>query len=215
MQKIFAISSPLKVLFGCLTIFLFAISLISYSKYNANQKGKDIQLSMTSDSFPGKNAGDSCEIAGKHLCWCPAGTFKMGSPPTEPKRRPDEDQVIVTLTSGFWIGKYEITQVEWKNILKKLPEELTAAGGEGDRLPLYNVNYPEAEAFCKKLTELGIRSRKLPPGWEFELPTEAQWEYACRAGTTTVTAFGNKISSRQANFNGKPYNGADQGPNLQ
>ena len=82
----------------------------------------------------------------------------------------------------------------------KLPGELTAAGGEGDNLPVYNVNNPEAEAFCRKLTALARRAGDLPAGWEFRLPTEAQWEYACRAGTRTATAFGEQLSSNQPNF---------------
>ena len=82
----------------------------------------------------------------------------MGSPPDEPERRPDEAQVEVTLTKGFWMGKYEVTQGQWQRLVGKLPGELTAAVGEGDDIPLYNVNYAEAEAFCRKLTELGRRS---------------------------------------------------------
>ena len=85
---------------------------------------------------------------------------------------------------------------------------------EGDDLPVGNVNFAEAEAFCQKLTELGHQSRELPDDWEFRLPTEAQWEYACRAGTKTATSFGDKLSSKQANFKGKPYNGAEPGPSL-
>ena len=112
------------------------------------------------------------------------------------------------------MGKYEATQGEWKRVVGKLPGELTAAGGEGDYFPVYNVNYAEAVDFCRKLTELGRKSGELPANWEFRLPTEAQWEYACRAGTTTATAFGDNISSKQANFQGKPYNGAEPGPSL-
>src|SRR5881296_2804021 len=80
--------------------------------------------------------------------------------------------------------------------------------------PVGNVNFAEAEAFCRKLTELGHQSGELPKDWEFRLPTEAQWEYACRAGTTTATAFGDKLGSKHANFKGKPYNGAEPGPSL-
>jgi formylglycine-generating enzyme required for sulfatase activity len=76
------------------------------------------------------------------------------------------------------------------------------------------VNYADAEGFCTKLTELARKSGDLREGWEFRRPTEAQWEYACRAGTKTTTSFGDKISSKQANFQGKPYNGAEEGPSL-
>jgi formylglycine-generating enzyme required for sulfatase activity len=139
----------------------------------------------------------------------------MGSPPDEPERRPDEDRVEVTLTEGFWMGKYEVTQGQWKLVVGELPGELTVAGGEGDNLPVYNVNYAEAEGFCSKLTDLGHRSGDLPADWEFRLATEAQGEYACRAGTTTATPFGNQLSSTQANFRGdQPYNGAEVGPSL-
>ncbi len=167
------------------------------------------------DSFLGLKAGDEREVGAIKLCWCPAGRFTMGSPPGEPERRPDEDQVEVTLTKGFWMGKYELTQGQWKQVAGKLPGELTAGGGEGDDLPLYNINYAEAEGFCRTLTRRARASGELPMEWEFRLPTEAQWEYACRAGTTTATSFGDKLSSQQANFQGKPYNGAAEGPSLQ
>jgi formylglycine-generating enzyme required for sulfatase activity len=166
------------------------------------------------NSFRGSKAGDTREVAGVKLCWCPPGRFRMGSPSDEPERRPDEAQVEVTLTKGFWMGKYEVTQGQWKRVVGKLPGERTAAGGEGDDFPVYNVTYPEAEAFCRQLTERGRQSGNLPKGWEFRLPTEAQWEYACRAGTRTATSFGDQLSSKQANFQGKPYNGAEQGPSL-
>jgi formylglycine-generating enzyme required for sulfatase activity len=86
--------------------------------------------------------------------------------------------------------------------------------GEGDDLPLGNVNYAEAEAFCLKLTDQGRRSGALPRDWEFRLPTEAQWEYACRAGTRSATSFGDKLGRTQANFQGTPYNGGEAGQSL-
>src|SRR5436305_6783450 len=103
---------------------------------------------VRADAFAGTRAGAVREIAGIKLCWCPPGKFIMGSPPTEPERRPGEDQVEVTLTQGFWIGKYEVTQGQWKRIMGAFPDKLTA--GEGDDFPVYSVNFAEAEEFCRK-----------------------------------------------------------------
>ena len=167
------------------------------------------------DPGEGSRAGDERQVAGIRLCWCPPGRFTMGSPPGEPERRPGEDQVEVTLTRGFWVGKYEVTQGDWKRIVGRAAGPADGGAARGRRLPVGNVNFAEAEAFCRKLTEMARKSGELPEGWEFRLPTEAQWEYACRAGTTTATAFGDSLSSKQANFQGKPYNGgADEGPSL-
>jgi formylglycine-generating enzyme len=164
------------------------------------------------DDPDGTRAGEERTIGGIKLCWCPPGSFTMGSPPGEPERRPDETRVEVTLTRGFWAGKYEVTQGDWKRVVGTLPGKPTAELPEGDDYPVGNVNFAGAEAFCRKLTESARRSGELPEGWEFRLPTEAQWEYACRAGTTTATAFGDSLSSGQANFLGKPYNGGESGP---
>jgi formylglycine-generating enzyme len=167
------------------------------------------------DGWEGTTVGEARTIAGIKLGWCPAGKFQMGSPPDEPERRPGETQVEVTLTRGFWIGKFEVTQGDWKRIIGKLPGELTAELPAGDDYPVGNVNFAEAEYFCRKLTELAIATNELPPRWEFRLPTEAQWEYACRARTTTATSFGDSLNRKQANFQGKPYNdGTDEGPSL-
>ena len=164
-------------------------------------------------SLGGAGVGDTRDIETIRLCWCPPGRFVMGSPHDEPERRPGEDQVEVALTRGFWMAQNETTQGQWKRILGGLPGPLTAELPAGDDLPVGNVNFAEAEAFCRELTRRN-RSGPLADEWEFRLPTEAQWEYACRAGTTTATAFGNKLSSRQANFKGKPYNGGGPGPSL-
>jgi sulfatase modifying factor 1 len=162
--------------------------------------------------FIGSRAGEELEVRGVKVCWCPPGRFLMGSPPGEAGHRPDEEQVEVTLTKGFWMGKFEVTQGQWKVVTELSPAQL--ATSEGDDFPLHSVNFGEAEDFCLKLTERAHASGNLPRSWEFRIPTEAQWEYGCRAGTTTATSFGDKLTSSQANFQGKPYNGGEEGPSL-
>jgi formylglycine-generating enzyme required for sulfatase activity len=165
-------------------------------------------------AFDDSKPGDQREVAGVKLCWCPPGRLIMGSPPDETERQPGEDQVEGDPDQGFWMAKYEATQGQWKRVVGKLPGEQTAELHEGDDYPVGNVTFTEVEAFCQKLTELGRQSGELLMDWELRLPTEAQWEYACRAGTTTATAFGDKLSGRQANFKGRPYNGDEPGPSL-
>ena len=196
------------------TLLLVALVNFETDTTTSGQFANVSQHQVSANSFPGSKAGDEQEIVGIKLCWCPPGTFAMGSPPNESERRPGEDQVMVTLTRGFWMSKYEATQGQWKRVIGKLPGNLTAELPEGDDFPVGNVNFAEVETFCRKLTDLGHQSGALPEDWQFRLPTEAQWEYACRAGTTTATAFGNKLGSKQANFKGKQYNGAEPGPSL-
>jgi formylglycine-generating enzyme required for sulfatase activity len=172
----------------------------------------DSRPQAVAGSFAGSAAGEMRTIGGIPLRWCPPGRFRMGSPPSEPGRRPDEEQVDVTLTQGFWMGQYEVTEGQWRRIVGALPGGATSS--ESDGFPVQSVNYAEAVEFCRLLTAQARASGELPGEWEFRLPTEAQWEYACRAGTTTATAFGDRLSSNQANFSGKPYNGAEEGPAL-
>ena len=193
---------------------LLVVGVLWHHEITSATPGEDASKGVTPAAFAGSKAGDQHSVAGMALCWCPAGKFIMGSPRNEPERRPDEDQVEVTLSKGFWMAKFETTQGDWQRVMGKRPGPPTAELPQGDNLPVGNVNFAEAEAFCQKLTELGHQSRELPQDWEFRLPTEAQWEYACRAGTTTATSFGDKLSSKQANFKGKPYNGGEPGPSL-
>jgi formylglycine-generating enzyme len=165
-------------------------------------------------AFEGASAGEERVVSGIRLCWCPAGRFVMGSPRSEPERRPGEDQVEVQITRGFWTAKYEITQAQWRRFAGELPGPLTAELPDGDDLPVGNVNFPEAEDFCRRITTRARESSDLPGDREFRLPTEAQWEYACRCNTTTATSFGSSLSNKQANFAGMPYNGATRGPSL-
>ena len=123
------------------------------------------------------------------MVYCPAGTFMMGSPEDELGRYDDETQHEVTLTESFWIGKTPITQVQYKAITGENPAEKDY--GVGDNNPIYNVSWHDCVAFCEKLNQLKIA----PSGYRFALPTEAQWEYACRAGTTTALNNGKPIIS--------------------
>lgn len=166
-------------------------------------------------AFPDVEAGEEIEIGGVRFCWCPAGTFTMGSPRDESERRPGENQVEVTLSQGFWMGKYEVTQGAWRRVMGDLPGELTEQLPAGDDLPVGNVNFAEAEAFCEQLSQRALQAGELPSDWAIRLPTEAEWEYACRAGTTTATSFGNSLGSHQANFLGQhPYGDVAPGPEL-
>ena len=102
----------------------------------------------------------------------PAGSFMMGSPKDELGRDEDEDQVDVVLTQPFWLAKTPLTQEQWEAI-----EDNNPSGFKGSALPVENVSWNDAQTYLSKLNELQIF-----PGWKFVLPTEAQWEYACRAG---------------------------------
>jgi formylglycine-generating enzyme required for sulfatase activity len=152
------------------------------------------------------------EIEQLRLCWCPPGEFLMGSPASEPGRRADEAQVGVTLSRGFWIGTFEVTQGQWRRLMGAFPDRAPSLEfGLGDSFPLYWVNFPQAEAFCRAFTARARAGGSVTAGWEFRLPTEAQWEYACRAGTTTATAFGDRLSLHQANIRSSGTTGSPAG----
>jgi len=160
-------------------------------------------LGWRQESFRGRKAGEERTLGGIGFCWCPPGRFVMGSPPAEPGRRADEAQVDVVLTKGFWTAKHEVTQGQWRRVIGAFPDRLPSAEfGEGDDFPLYWVNFIEAEMFCSQLAATLRRSGALPAAWEIRLPTEAQWEYACRAGTLTASAFGDTLGQKQANIGG-------------
>lgn len=169
------------------------------------------------DSFDGTHASDRRVLTDLKMAfhWCPPGRFLMGSPKSEVGNSADEVQVEVAIPRGFWMQETEVSQLEWVQLTGSLPSQ-EMNKGQGDQFPIYNVSLEEAMQFCRKLTDLERDAGRLPEKWEYRLPTDAEWEYACRAGTTTATAFGDTLSSTQANFNGDwPHNGAPIGPNIQ
>jgi len=127
------------------------------------------------------------------MIWVEPGTFMMGSPEDELGRESDEYQHQVTLTQGYWLGRYEVTQAQYEAIMGTNP-----SGNKGADLPVERVNWYEAKAFCVKLTDIERAAGRLPEGYEYTLPTEAQWEYSCRAGTTTALNSGKNLSDERS-----------------
>ena len=182
------------------------------------QLAKDQELAETGS----RQAGDELKvtIAGEEVMfrWCPptgeAG-FMMGSPTNETDRDSDEQQHRVVLSKGFWMEETEVTQGLWRAVMRTTLAQQKAKGdsygdvtGTGNDHPIYFVSWEDCQEFISKLNQSG----KLPEGLRAALPTEAQWEYACRAGTQSVFHYGNGLGSHQANFDGNyPYGGAARG----
>jgi len=142
---------------------------------------------------------------GPIMCIIPAGKFLMGSPDTEKERESDETQHKVTISKPFFLGKYAVTFAEYDAFCAATGREKPKDENWGrDKRPVINVSWEDAVAYCQWLSE--------QTGKEYRLPTEAEWEYACRAGTNTPFHTGNCISTDQANYNGNyPYSGCPKG----
>ena len=129
-----------------------------------------------------------------NMAFVPSGGFVMGSPAAEANRFSNEGpQTRVTFSSGFWIGKHEVTQQEYLDLMGMNPSHFKGpAWGDDLNRPVESITWEEAVAYC---VALSARERlpfdnRMPPGYEYRLPTEAEWEYACRAGMTTSFSFG-------------------------
>ena len=136
------------------------------------------------------------------MLWVEPGTFTMGSPTTEAGRRPNETEHNVTLTKGFYLGKYEVTQAQYEAVMTGNTDSLSATPSEwpnNPNRPVEKVSWADAQIFLTRLN--AQQSANIPAGWAYVLPTESQWEYACRAGTTTMYSWGNDINSSRANYN--------------
>ena len=122
--------------------------------------------------------GQKRTFAGFEMIWCPPGEFLMGSPAREANRDDDERCHPVVLSRGFWLGKYPVTQEQWELVMGSNPSRFTA----DPRLPVERVSWNDCQDFLRYLNADGAG--------EFRLPTEAEWEYACRAGSATAYCFG-------------------------
>ena len=157
----------------------------------AKQRAKQRAEQWARDVENARKVGDQMAVPTGEIdmLWCPPGTFQVGSPEGEEDREDDETLHAVTLSRGFWLGKHEVTQGQWEKVMGSNPSLF-----KGPNRPVEMVSREDAAAFCKKLTELERKAGRVPEVWAYQLPTEAQWEYACRAGTRTRFSFGDEAA---------------------
>ncbi len=148
----------------------------------------------------GTAAGDLRELTRFKIKfrWCPAGIFQMGSPEAEMGRDDDEALVEVALTNGYWIAETELTQQQWSEVMESSPWNDRAGMKADPQLPAIGITWEDATEFCQRLTEIAHERGDYPADGEFRLPTEAQWEYACRAGTSSRYSFGDDLDEQSA-----------------
>jgi formylglycine-generating enzyme required for sulfatase activity len=164
-------------LMSMLMRIISAIILFSFIPYGCREKNKPEPVGVVINSL------------GMRLLYISPGKFTMGSPSNEEKRDDDEICHEVKLTQGFYIGATEVTQAQWHAVMDEKVSDIVS----GD-LPITSISWRDAFEFCQRLSK--------KEGRAYHLPTEAQWEYACRSGTKTPFSFGETISTDQANYNG-------------
>ena len=152
--------------------FFIAVILLSCCLFNACSTvpiGKDTVLDLP-------------HVHKLEMLWVKPGSFIMGLHSIEIfPGGTEEAQHQVTLPNGYWLGKTEVTQGQWESVMGSNPSKFKASGSNA---PVEMVSWEDIDLFCKKLTERERSAGRLPAGYEYRLPTETEWEYACRAGTT-------------------------------
>ena len=163
--------------------------------------GFRVVLDRPASISTGQVPGEARELApGMKFRWCPPGRFTMGSPNSQSGRSQNEEQVDVTLTSGFWLSETEVTQHQWVTLMNTAPWNGQENVLKDESAPATYISHGDsddgglesdsASEFCRRLTEREKLAGRLSDDWKYVLPTEAQWEYACRAGTNSQYNFG-------------------------
>ncbi len=178
--------------FSLSVICAFVFSMASILSVAPGAFGQDsVDLKKWTESSSRKAGTRQTVKVGKveiGLVWIPAGEFDMGSPKTEQNRRDNEEQIHVKLTRGYWMLETEVAQALYQEVMGENP-----SSKKGKFLPVERVDWNDATKFCEEMT------KRLPEGLTASLPTEAQWEYACRAGTKTAYSYGNKADPTKMN----------------
>lgn|GEM_PF-1215553 len=177
---------------GTYTITVSKTGYKPQSKKITVQKGDDNQAEFTLIAIPKPGTIYKEPATGMEFIWIKEGCFLMGSPDSEPYRDTDEGPQKNVCIKGFWMGKYEVTQEQWEMIMKNNPSGFRI----GKTHPVENVSWNEAAQFAERLVMINKTHK-------FRLPTEAEWEYACRAGTNTIFSAMDSLSDAKANFNGR------------
>jgi formylglycine-generating enzyme required for sulfatase activity len=200
----------------------FVVAAIAFlSPTQANSDEPDKSPTPAADTMRGRVPGEIRDDNGlkMKLVWCPPGSLTMENVEVieapaakNPDKPPDDDDEVdpkddraprqstriipvkVFLTQGYWLGRFEVTQSQWKEIMKTEPWKNQDFTKEGADYPATFVSWNDANDFCRNLTEQERRAGRLPKDWEYTLPTEAQWVRACRARTDTKFSFGNAES---------------------
>jgi len=178
-------------------VFMLILGLVLFvlcepAEGAAADAGQGVADNATRTAEPGAGARWVEPETGLTFRWIPAGCFVMGSPRGEPGRDRDEGPQHRVCLSGFWLGETEVTQGQWTAIMGDNPSLIQ----NGEEQPVDMISWNRAKKFVA-----AVNARA---GGGFRLPTEAEWEYACRAGTTTAYSFGETITTDQASFD-RPY----------
>jgi large repetitive protein len=190
--------------------------MASDGEANATQS---VTVNVTNVYEPSQPPHTAQSAANLEMIWVEPGTFTMGSPANEAGRGTNETEHSVILTKGFYLGKYEVTQAQYEAVMTGNSNGLSATPSNwpnNANRPVDKVSWDDVQIFLTRLNAAEQAAGRLPAGWSYVLPTESEWEYACRAGTTTIFSWGDTATSTQANFKGtNPYGGAATGPNLE
>jgi formylglycine-generating enzyme required for sulfatase activity len=163
-----------------------SLQTFSFTKVEVSEFGEIINQKELKAPYFSENIGDSVTL---DMVLIPGGVFAIGSPETENQRHKNEGPQHLVTVAAFFMGKYPVTQAQWEVVMKNNPSSV-----KGTNLPVENVSWHEAIIFCQKLSQI--------TGKNYRLPWEVEWEYACRAGTTTPFYFGETITTDLANYNG-------------